>query len=138
MSSTFLLIARDSASAYSIHSGLDGYGIPYQVLIVPQTGVALPSLNDSATVGNFGAIVVLSEVSYDMGSGIGFQSALTATQWASLYAYQHTFGVRMVRLDVFPSTDSGTSAQGGCCAAGQEQLLSFSNVTGFPTAGLNM
>jgi hypothetical protein len=135
VSSTVLVIARDSASAYSAYSGLNAFAIPYQILLVPQTGAALPVLNSSSTSGNFGAIVILSEVSYDYGA-TGFQSALTAAQWALLFAYQTSFGVRMVRLDVFPSTDSGTTAIGGCCGTGVEQLLSISNNAAFPTAGL--
>ncbi|RDW68147.1 hypothetical protein BP6252_09543 [Coleophoma cylindrospora] len=135
VSSTILIIARDNSSAYSAYSGLNGYRIPFQILAVPQTGVPLPTLNSSATAGNFGAIVVLSEVSYDYGTS--FASALTSDQWAALYAYQIAFGVRMVRLDVYPGPSSGTEAQGGCCAAGQEQTISISNGTGFPTAGLN-
>lgn len=133
--STILVIARDLPSAYSGYSGLMGYGIPYQILLVPQTGATLPVLNSSATSGNFGAIVILSEVSYDYGA-TGFQSALTAAQWATLFAYQITFGVRMVRLDVFPSTDTGTTAIAGCCATGVEQLISISNSAAFPTAGM--
>jgi hypothetical protein len=42
---------------------------------------------------------------------LGYQSALNATQWAALYQYQLSFGVRMVRLDssrklVLPSLSS--------------------------------
>jgi len=133
--STILIFARDTASSYSAYSGLNGYDIPYQVVIVPQTGITLPTLNSSTTSGNYGAIVILSEVSYDFGAN-GFQSAITAAQWATLYQYQVSFGVRMVRLDVFPSADSGTSAIGGCCNTGVEQLVSISSTTGFPTAGL--
>ncbi|KAH9210801.1 hypothetical protein DL95DRAFT_370457 [Leptodontidium sp. 2 PMI_412] len=136
VSSTVLVFARDSASGYSAFSGLNGYAIPYQLVVVPQAGIILPGLNSSATVGNYGAIVILSEVSYDYGGTTGFQSAITAAQWAILYQYQVSFGVRMVRLDVFPSADSGTSTIGGCCATGEEQTISISNATGFPTAGL--
>jgi hypothetical protein len=134
--STVLIFARDSVSAYSAFSGLNAYGIPYQVVVVPQTGITLPVLNSSATVGNYGAIVILSEVSYNYGGTLGYQSALNATQLAQLYAYQAAFGVRLVRLDSFPSADSGTVAQGGCCNTGQEQNLTISNATAFPTAGL--
>ncbi|TVY39443.1 hypothetical protein LSUB1_G004310 [Lachnellula subtilissima] len=134
--STVLILARDTASSYSGYSGLNGYAIPYQVVIVPQTGVTLPNLNSSTTSGNYGAIVILSEVSYDYGGTLGFQSALTSAQLATLYQYQVTFGVRMVRLDVFPSADSGTTALGDCCGAGVEQLLSISDTTKFPTSGL--
>jgi hypothetical protein len=134
--STVLIFARDTASAYSAWSGLNGYGIPYQVVIVPQTGVTLPALSSSSTAGNYGAIVVLSEVSYNYGGTLGFQSALTAAQWTTLYQYQVSFGVRMVRLDVFPGPDFGATAQGGCCNTGVEQLISISNTAQFPTAGL--
>jgi hypothetical protein len=137
-SGTVLVIARDSVSAYSATSGLNSYGIPYQLLIVPQDGIALPSLNDTANIGNFGVIVLLSEVSYDYGNVTGFHSALTAAQFATIYTYQLAFGVRMVRLDVFPSADSGTTVIAGCCGAGVEQLLSITDDTGFETAGLKV
>ena len=136
--STFLIFARDAGSAYSAFSGLNAYGIPYQLVIVPQTGIILPVLNSSATIGNYGAIIILSEVSYNYGGTLGFQSALNATQLAQLYAYQAAFGIRMVRLDSFPSADSGTTALGGCCATSQEQTISISNATAFLTAGLNV
>lgn len=123
-------------SGYSGYSGLNAYAIPYQLVVVPQAGITLPVLNSSTTDGNYGAIVVLSEVSYDYGNATGFQSALSAAQWAQLYQYQVSFGVRMVRLDVFPSADSGTTAIGGCYTTSQEQNMAISNATAFPTAGL--
>jgi hypothetical protein len=55
--------------------------------------------------GNYGGIVMLSEVAYETPNG--FVSALSRSQLDALYAYQENFGVRMVRLDVFPSTDLG-------------------------------
>jgi hypothetical protein len=136
--STVLIFARDAVSAYSAFSGLNAYGIPYSLVIVPQEGITLPAFNSSATAGNYGAIVILSEVSYNYGDTVGFQSALNATQLAQIYAYQAAFGVRLVRLDSFPSADSGTTALGGCCNTGQEQNVSISNATAFLTAGLNV
>jgi hypothetical protein len=136
LKSTVLIFARDTASAYSAYSGLNGYGIPYQVVVVPQAGITLPALTSSATAGNYGAIIILSEVSYDYGGTIGFASALTAAQFTTLYKYQVDFGVRMVRLDVFPTADFGTTALGGCCNTGVEQLVYISNAATFPTAGL--
>ncbi|RDW58478.1 hypothetical protein BP5796_12408 [Coleophoma crateriformis] len=142
VNSTVLIITRDAGSAYHGYSGLNGYRIPYQVLLVPQTGATLPVLNSTSLSGNFGAIVVLSEVSYDYGTA-GFNSALTADQWAALYAYQLAFGVRMVRLDVYPSSVSGTQAaistdtQGpGCCGTSSDQTVFISNSSAFPTAGM--
>ena len=137
VTSTVLVIARDTASAYSAYSGLNDHGIPYQVQIVPPTGASLPSMNDSATTGNYGLIVIVSEVSYLNNNTGDYESALTDTQWTSLYNYQVSFGVRMVRLDVAPSVATGTTSLGGCCETG-EQLVSISNNTFFPTAGLKL
>jgi hypothetical protein len=107
---TVLIIARDDFTARSAHSGLQGYGIPYRVLIVPKAGAQLPPLNSSATTGNFGGIVVVSDVSYDYQTAPNpFRSALTDSQWQSLYDYQKTFHVRMVRLDVYPEGQFGMS-----------------------------
>ena len=134
---TVLILVRDTESAYSAYSGLNGYGIPYQVLNVPAGGTKLPVLNSTADSGNFGAIVVLSEVSYENSRTGSFDSALTASQWQSLYQYQVSFGVRMVRLDALPGTEFGTSALGACCDDGVEQLISITDSSAFPTAGLN-
>ncbi|OQN95525.1 hypothetical protein B0A48_18508 [Cryoendolithus antarcticus] len=134
---TILVFARSSAVAYSAYSGLEGYGIPYQVVLVPSTGITLPALNSSTTQGNYGGIVILSEVSYSYTTG--FNSALTTDQMNTLYTYQTLFGVRMVRLDCYPGTTYGTQtaiASTGCCGTGVEQLISFTNSTGFPTANI--
>lgn len=137
VSNTVLVFARDTASATVATLGLQGYGIPYQTVIVPQSGAAIPTLNSSATAGNFGSILVLSEVSYQYSTG--FLSALTTSQWTSLYNYQLAFGVRMVRLDVFPTSDFGvtTAISGaGCCDAGVEQYVRITNSTAFSTANI--
>lgn len=99
--STILVIARDAASVSVASSGLNGYGIPFQTLLVPQAGVTLPTLNTTSG-GNYGGIVIASQVAYDYGGTIGFQSALTADQWNTLYSYQLAYGVRMVQYDVSP------------------------------------
>lgn len=110
--STVLVIAKDNTSAYSITSGLDGYGIPFTLLLVPNTGVALPELTTGSD-GNFGGFVVMSEVSYENSAG-QFASALNPDQWTALYNYQITFGVRMVRLDVYPLDEFGGKASLPC------------------------
>ena len=107
---TVLIIARDINSAKTAHSGLQGYGIPYRVLVVPQGGATLPQLQSSATQGNFGGIVVLGDVAYNYGGG-SFRSALTDPQWDQLTAYQKAFHVRMVRIDVYPGPKFGKKFQ---------------------------
>ncbi|KAE9969603.1 hypothetical protein EG328_006784 [Venturia inaequalis] len=138
--STILVFARDAASGASTVGGLLGYGIPYELILVPSTGITLPTLNSSLTSGNYGGIIVHGEVSYDLGAA-GWGSAITAAQWASIYAYQADFNVRLVRLDVYPGPDFGTTtaiAGAGCCNTGVEQMISISNATGFPTANLKV
>ncbi|KAL5117037.1 hypothetical protein ACEQ8H_004996 [Pleosporales sp. CAS-2024a] len=135
--STVLVIARDADSARQVTSGLNAYGIPFYTLIVPQAGVALPTLN--TTVGaRFGSIVALSGLAYNYGTNgaDNWHSAITDAQWNLLYAYQTTYHVRMVQIDVYPQAAFGTTATGSCCGTNVEQLISFSNTTGFPTAGL--
>ncbi|KAF1999707.1 hypothetical protein P154DRAFT_535215 [Amniculicola lignicola CBS 123094] len=134
--STILVIARDDSSAKQATSGLNAYGIPFETLIVPQAGVNLPTLNTTSG-GNYGGIITLSGLAYNYG-GDDWHSAITDTQWNRLYAYQIAFGVRMVQIDVYPQSAFGTSATGSCCDTGVEQLVSFSNTTGFPQAGLNL
>lgn len=114
---TILIIAKDAPSALSASSGLNGYGIPFQNLLVPQAGIALPALNTSG-VGNYAGIVVASAVSYDYGGTTGFQSALTSDQWNQLYAYQLAFGVRMVQYDVYPGPLYDSTALGVSIDAG--------------------
>jgi hypothetical protein len=159
MSNTILVFARDTASSYSATSGFSGYGIPFDLVLVPQSGITLPVLNGSSNQGNYGGFVVLGEVSYDYGGS--WRSALTPAQWQELYNYQNTFGARMVRLDVYPGPDFGkkrvvlavilgdysltprlgtaTAIDGaGCCDADVEQLVSISDAESFPTANLKV
>ncbi|KAL4870855.1 hypothetical protein BDV12DRAFT_45136 [Aspergillus spectabilis] len=135
LAANVLIIARDATQANVASSGLNGYGIPFTTLVVPQAGVELPALNTSSG-GNFGGIVVAGEVSYDYG-GDNWRSALTDDQWNQLYAYQLAYGVRMVQYDVYPGPKFGATAlSGGCCADGVQQSIFFSDVTDFPTSGL--
>ncbi|KAF2268322.1 hypothetical protein CC78DRAFT_576331 [Lojkania enalia] len=134
VSSTILILARDQAAAQNGgYLGLQGYGIPYEVITVPQEGISnLPVLNSSATHGNYGGVLVISDVGYNYGDQ--YYSALTRRQWYALWDYQTQFGVRMVRLDVFPTSDMGVESS----VAGnvKDEPVVFTNTTGFATAGL--
>jgi len=106
VSSTVLVLARDTSSSYSATSGLDAHGIPYEVVVVPKSGLAnLPTLAATTSSGNYGGIIIMSEVSY--GYDDGWYSALTASQWQKMFEYQVAFAVRMVRLDVYPLAEFG-------------------------------
>ena len=96
--SKILVIVRDAYAGQVATSGLNGYGIPFEISTVPQSGIALPTLNTTSG-GNYGGFIVSGQVSYDMGGG-NYQSALTAAQWQQLYDYKTMYGVRMVQYDV--------------------------------------
>jgi len=132
VASTVLVLVRNSVDQYSATSGLNAHGIPFQVLTVPQNGTALPQLNSSATFGNYGAIILSGEVSYQYAAG--WASALTPDQFTQIYNYQVSFGVRMVRMNVYPGSDYDTAPLGGCCGTGIEQLMTFTNGTDIETA----
>ena len=140
--STVLILGTNSDDISTASYVLNGYGIPYTGLIVPQTGLTLPALNTTSSgsvSGNFGLIVVQGQVSYDYGND-NWASALTTDQWNTLYAYQITFGVRMVQMNVYPSDTFGAAALGGCCNDNDDQtvtLVSTVAASRFPFAGLN-
>lgn len=133
--STILIFARDTYSASTASSGLDGYGIPYQTVIVPKDGITLPQLNSSTTEGRYGGIIVMGAVSYDYDGS--WRSALTDAQWTAIHKYQTDFHVRLTRIDEYPGPAFGAEAiNGGCCESGVEQLVSFSNTSAFSTANV--
>ncbi|KAK3719246.1 hypothetical protein LTR37_004465 [Vermiconidia calcicola] len=135
---TIAVLVRDAASSYSAYSGLEAYGIPYKLIEIPKEGVTLPQLNSSLTKGNYGGFILNSELAYEYPEG--WHSALTEAQMQQIYAYQRDFHVRMVRLDAYPQPAFGVAtaaADGtGCCGRDVEQLISFTNTSGFPTANL--
>ncbi|KAM0330547.1 hypothetical protein ACHAQA_003494 [Verticillium albo-atrum] len=133
--STVLILARDDAGVAAGSSGLNGYGIPFQGLAIPQAGAALPELF-SGSKGNFGAIIIVDAISYEYPDG--WRSAVTTEQWDALHKYQLAFGVRMVRINEYPGPLFGASAGDGCCGVGVEQLISFTDVSDFPTANLKV
>ncbi|RMD44206.1 hypothetical protein DV735_g892, partial [Chaetothyriales sp. CBS 134920] len=137
--STILIFARDAESGASAISGFNGYGIPFELILVPKAGITLPTLENSAG-GLYGGIIAEGQLSYDYGSNgtENWQSAITADQWTSLFTYQSTYGVRMVQYNVYPQPIFGTTVVngGGCCAAGEEQLFTFTDTSAFSQAGI--
>ncbi|KAF3129413.1 hypothetical protein TWF703_008878 [Orbilia oligospora] len=134
---TVLVVSPDKPNADTVTGTMDGYGIPYEVLLVPQGGIALPQLNQTNGDGNYGLFLVISQVSYNFGDQ--WRSALTQDQWNAMYDYQTVYGVRMVHINAYPSSQFGTEALGGCCGAGDDQTVTVDkNVAAeqFPTAGL--
>ncbi|EEY19304.1 conserved hypothetical protein [Verticillium alfalfae VaMs.102] len=107
--STVLILARDDTGIAAGSAGLKGYGIPFQGLAIPQAGAPLPELF-SGSKGNFGAIIIVDAIAYEYTDG--WRSAVTTEQWDAIHKYQLAFGVRM--------------------------LISFTDVSDFPTANLKV
>lgn len=136
--STILILVRQGDNPYSVYSGLQGYGIPYEISYVPKTGYQLPALNTSASSGKYGGIISLSELAYEYDGGV-WNSGISNDQYNAIYAYQTAFGVRFVRIDAYPQPSFGTApadAGVGCCGNDVEQLISLTNSTGFETANI--
>jgi hypothetical protein len=136
--STILILVRQGDSAYSVISGLQGYGIPYEIAYVSKTGFQLPTLNTSTSAGKYGGIISLSELAFEYDGGV-WNSGISTDQYNTIYAYQSAFGVRFVRIDAYPQPSFGTSpadAGVGCCGQDVEQLISITNSTGFETANI--
>ncbi|KAF2753661.1 hypothetical protein EJ05DRAFT_514619 [Pseudovirgaria hyperparasitica] len=121
--SNILVIAQNDNTLSTADAVLKGYGIPYTNELIATSTDSLPSLNDSATSGNYGGFIVHG-------------TALSTGQLQQIYSYQAAFGVRMVRWDVVPTAEFGMAeARSGCCNLGTEQLVSITDTTFFPTAG---
>lgn len=103
--SKILILARDEYSASTAKSGLQGYGIPFESILVPKEGIQLPVLTSGATQGKYGGVIVLGSVSYDY-SGT-WKSALTQAQWDAINKYQTDFHVRLARIDEYPGPAFG-------------------------------
>lgn len=131
-----LILARDADGASSASAGLTAYGIPFESVLIPQAGGALPTLNTSGTEGKYSGIIVIDALAYQYADG--WRSAVTTDQWNTIWAYQASFKVRMVRINEYPgpSFGVGLAGAGGCCDTGVEQLISFTNTSLFPTANL--
>lgn len=138
VNSTVLILARDSFDVASVSPGLDGYGIPWQQVLIPQAGAPLPTLNSSMTQANYGSIILIGSISYDYNGT--YNSALTTAQWDQLYAYQTTFKVRMVRINEYPGPNFGTTVANanspGCCDDGVTATISLTNTALVPAANL--
>jgi hypothetical protein len=110
LNSTVLVIARDANASYSGTSVLQGYGIPYQVVDISLKGGGFPQLNATPDTGNFGGIVTVSSRAYQ--GGDDWRGVMSDKQWQELYRYQENFGVRMVRLNSWPSSEFGVQVVG--------------------------
>lgn len=130
-----LILAKDEYSAESGFHGLEGYGIPYDRVLVPQGGVQLPALNDTGNHGRYSGIIVMDALSYEYPEG--WHSAITDEQWKQIHDYQVHFSVRMVRINEFPGPNFGAAVdERGAGGTGSEHDISITDAADFPSANL--
>lgn len=132
VNSTLLVLARDSNATLPGTLVLQGHSIPYQVVDLSLSAAKLPQLNSTPDAGNFGGIVTVSARDYK--SGDDWNTILNEQEWRDLYRYQEAFGVRMVRLNAWPSAQFGVQSNGGVVTA--DQPIALTNLTSFTTANL--
>ncbi|KAL1597716.1 hypothetical protein SLS60_008202 [Paraconiothyrium brasiliense] len=130
--STLLILVRDKNATLPGTLVLQGYGIPYQVVDLSLPAAGFPQLNSTPDAGNFGGIVAVSARDYK--NGDDWKTTLSDNQWQELYKYQETFGVRLVRLNAWPSADFGVQSSGGVFTA--DQPVAVTDTSSFPTANL--
>ncbi|KAJ3330958.1 hypothetical protein HDU93_010024, partial [Gonapodya sp. JEL0774] len=122
----------DSTVELPVTMTLDAYGIPYEVVVVPSTGIAgnLPLVDSSGNPKY--SLIVIAQASLNYAS-LSWASALTASQWTYLEQYEATYNVRRVTLDDLPQAAHGTATSGGSSDAHTITL----NSTFATAAGLN-
>lgn len=132
VNSTLLILARDKNATLPGTLVLQGYSIPYQVVDLSLSAAGFPQLNSTPDAGNFGGIVAVSARDYK--NGDDWKTILSEKKWQELYRYQEAFGVRMVRLNAWPSADFGVQSSGGAVTA--DQPVAITDTTSFTTANL--
>ena len=140
LQTALIITTTDAGAADQATTVIQGYGVPLQIVPIPQAGTALPTLETISggnNNGNYGLIIIVGLVSYNYGGTTGWASAITPAQWTQLYNYQTKYGVRMVHLNAFPQAVFGTAATApvGCCNT-EEQFVTLTDTAFIPTSGL--
>jgi hypothetical protein len=132
INSTLLILSREPNATPAATLLLQGYSIPYQVVDLSLPGGGFPQLNSTPDTGNFGGIVAVSARDYD--GGDDWNTVLNAKQWQQLYSYQEAFGIRLVRLNAWPSADYGVRSSGGRVTS--DIPVAITDSSAFPAANI--
>ena len=94
-----LVIAADGKETDlgAIKADLDSVGIPYTVILAATTPLTSDMLWDGVGHGYYqGVILTTNNLTYSPDGGTTWQSAFTADEFSTLWAYESSFGVREV------------------------------------------
>ena len=113
-----LVIAADGneADLPAIQQILDYLGTPYTLYVAGKTpgGLTNSKLIDPANSSHTyyqGVILTNSYLGYAPAGG-GWQSALTAAEWTTLYNYETIYGIRQVSWYTYPTPAEGFNCDG--------------------------
>jgi hypothetical protein len=108
-----VISADESETDYpAIRSFLDQVGMPYDVLVATRDTLTPEVLSDGTSRGKYQGIVLTTGNLTYLDPVAGWQSAFSPEEWATLRAYQSTFGVRSVTSYTFPEAAYGLEYAG--------------------------
>ncbi|KAF3167904.1 hypothetical protein TWF225_006647 [Orbilia oligospora] len=96
-----LILATDDSGKAAIGT-LNGYGIPYDSIVMTDSGYTLPALTNSDGSCKYGVIVAFRQL-YNSNSKGSWVSFIGSDQWQKIYDYQVACGVRLVHLGAVPN-----------------------------------
>ncbi|KAK6352394.1 hypothetical protein TWF730_009221 [Orbilia blumenaviensis] len=96
-----LILATDDSGKAAIGT-LNGYGIPYDSIVMGDSGYTLPSLTNSDGSCKYGVIVAFRQL-YNSNSKGSWVSFIGSDQWQKIYDYQVACGVRLIHLGAVPN-----------------------------------
>lgn len=104
-----LVISADGSEADlpAIRQALDYLGEPYTVYVASQTPGGLTSSMLYSGVHAFYQGVILTTGDLGYSSNGVWQSALSSTEWQTLWSFEGTFGIREVSWYTYPTSDYG-------------------------------
>ncbi|MFJ8958920.1 hypothetical protein ACIRG5_05980 [Lentzea sp. NPDC102401] len=85
-------------------SALDSIGSPYDVLYAGTEPLTSERLVRQDGTGRYNGVLLTSSALLRAGPGGGYTSVFDTGQWAVLWEYERTYGVRQVSLNTHPST----------------------------------
>ncbi|KAK6523660.1 hypothetical protein TWF281_001636 [Arthrobotrys megalospora] len=99
---TKVLILATDDSGKAAAGTLNGYGIPYDSIVMSDSGYTLPSLTNSDGSCKYGIIVAFRQL-YSSNSKGAWVSFIGSDQWQKIYDYQVSCGVRLIHLGAVPN-----------------------------------
>ncbi|KAF3922954.1 hypothetical protein ABW20_dc0101875 [Dactylellina cionopaga] len=96
-------MTTDANDVATINSSLSAYGIPYDSIVMPDSGYTLPSLTNTDGSCKYSALVTFRQL-YKTDSSGAWKCFIEPDQWQKIYDYQVSCGVRLIQLGAVPGS----------------------------------